>query len=150
MVIVGLPDTIWFPADALAALPDGRFSFLLFPVDRPELFDSVETDADGRVARLLVKSAQARSGWIWGAFKLPGRVLHELHALWDERARADVYVGTLVQAWLERGGEAWGVRTGERYVDVGTLHGYREALQLLSETERGETLRVESAAERRP
>src|SRR3712207_9385153 len=39
-VIVGLPDTIWFPADALAGLPDDRLSFLLFPVERPEFFDA--------------------------------------------------------------------------------------------------------------
>ena len=31
-----------------------------------------------------------------------------------------------------QGGEAVGVRAGERYVDVGTLHGYREAIGLLS------------------
>ncbi|HEX2094107.1 MAG TPA: hypothetical protein VHG28_17015 [Longimicrobiaceae bacterium] len=30
-------------------------------------------------------------------------------------------------------GEAWGVRTGEAYVDVGTLHGYREAIHVLEE-----------------
>src|SRR4051794_33240124 len=33
-VIVGLPDTIWFPRAALTALPDDRLSFLLFPVER--------------------------------------------------------------------------------------------------------------------
>ena len=148
-VVVGLPDTIWFPRDALAALPEERFSFLLFPVEKPELFDSVETDDEGRVLRLLVKSSDAVSGWIWGAFKLPGRVLWELHALWEARARADVYVGTLVQAWLEAGGEAWGVRAGERYVDVGTLGGYREALQLLSEAAPAAgSFRVETAARR--
>ena len=35
-VLLGLPDTVWFPEDALAALPDDRLSFLLFPVDAPE------------------------------------------------------------------------------------------------------------------
>ena len=34
-VLIGLPDTIWFPADALGALPDDRLSFLLFPVAAP-------------------------------------------------------------------------------------------------------------------
>lgn len=29
-VLIGLPDTIWFPADALCGLPAGKFSFLLF------------------------------------------------------------------------------------------------------------------------
>jgi hypothetical protein len=34
-VLVGLPDTIWFPEDGLRALPDDRLSFLLFPVKNP-------------------------------------------------------------------------------------------------------------------
>lgn len=130
-VIVGLPDTIWFPEDALRLLPDGRVSFLLFPVERPELFDAVETDEAGRVRRIEVKSAAAASRWIWGAFKLPGAALHGLHALWVERRRRDQFIGTLVNAWLDGGGEAQGVRAGESYVDVGTLHGYREAIGLL-------------------
>ncbi len=133
-VIVGLPDTIWFPVDAMADLADDRFSFLLFPVERPELFDAVETDRDGRVTHVHVKSDEASSGWIWGAMKMPGRVLHELHALWQRRDRTDVYVGTLVQAWIASGGEAWGVRAGRDYVDVGTLHGYRQAVHLLGGT----------------
>ena len=130
-VLVGLPDTVWFPADALCRLPGDRLAFLLFPVDRPELFDAVVTDGDGRVRAIQVKSADASSGWVWGAFRLPGRTLHALHALWVERERADEYIGTLVNAWLDRGGEAWGVRAGASYVDVGTVGGYREAMRLL-------------------
>src|SRR5215217_3911168 len=30
-IVVGLPDTIWFPEDGLSALPDDVLSFLLFP-----------------------------------------------------------------------------------------------------------------------
>jgi dTDP-glucose pyrophosphorylase len=131
-VLVGLPDTIWFPADALAALPDDRLSFLLFPVERPELFDAVVTGPDGEVEEVEVKHAGARSNWVWGAFKMPGRTLHELCRLWNEPGRGDEYFGTLVNAWLARGGRAWGVRAGESYVDTGTLGGYREAVALLS------------------
>ena len=136
-VVVGLPDTIWYPADALGDLPDEKFSFLLFPVGRPELFDAVDTTLEGRVRRILVKSpAMAGTpGWVWGAFKLPGRILHELYALWLRRDRRDEYIGSLVNAWIDAGGEAWGVRKGERYVDVGTLHGYRLASHLLDEAE---------------
>ena len=132
-VIVGLPDTIWFPADALQQLPDDRLSFLLFPVERPELFDAVDHDADGRVREVQVKSADARSRWVWGAFKMPGRTLHDLHGLWLERR--DEYMGTLVNAWMARGNAAWAVRAGESYVDVGTLNGYREAMRLLGDVE---------------
>ncbi|HEU4960458.1 MAG TPA: nucleotidyltransferase family protein [Sphingomonas sp.] len=130
-VLVGLPDTIWFPEDALGTLPDDRLSFLLFPVAEPRLFDAVVTDADGRVVEIQVKSAEARSHWIWGAFKMPGRVFHELHAFWRARPEPDEYVGTLVNAWLAEGGEAVAVRAGTSYVDVGTLDGYRAAMQLL-------------------
>ena len=131
-VVVGLPDTIWFPEDGLCALKDDAFSFLLFPVERPELFDAVVTDGRGRVREIQVKQRAPGSAWIWGAFKMPGVVLHELFQLWCERDRRDEYIGTLVNAYLARGGEARGVRAGHAYVDVGTLHGYREAMRLLS------------------
>jgi glucose-1-phosphate thymidylyltransferase len=134
-VLIGLPDTIWFPSTGFAALPDDVLSFLLFPVEQPELFDAVVTDAHGNVEEIQVKQREARSSWIWGAIKLPGRTLRELHALWLEPGRGDEYFGTLVNAFLARGGRAVGVRDGEAYVDVGTLHGYRHALRLL--TERG-------------
>jgi glucose-1-phosphate thymidylyltransferase len=131
-VIVGLPDTVWFPEDALAELPDDRLGFLLVPVERPDLFDAVVHDADGRIGEIRVKSADPGTNWIWGAFKMPGSVLHALHALWLRRGCRDEYIGTLVNAWIEDGGGAWAVRAGRSYVDVGTLHGYRAAIGLLS------------------
>jgi dTDP-glucose pyrophosphorylase len=134
-VAVGLPDTIWFPEDALAHLPDDRFSFLTFPVDEPRHFDAVVADEDGRIREIQVKVPNAESRWIWGAFKMPGRVFHELHALWLQREREDEYLGTLVNAWIAGGGEAWNAPLGTGYVDVGTLHGYREALRLLGSLE---------------
>lgn len=130
-VLIGLPDTIWFPEDGLVALPGAGLSFLLFPVDRPELFDAVVTDEDGRVREVQVKQQHASSRWIWGAAKMAGGTFHELHALWRARERQDQYLGTLVNAWLALGGAAIGVRAGHAYVDVGTLHGYREATRLL-------------------
>lgn len=132
-VAVGLPDTIWFPSAGLAALPKDRLAFLLFPVAHPELFDAVVMDAGGRVRTIEVKSRKPSSNWIWGAFRMPGKVFHGLHQLWLARDREDEYFGTLINAWLAQGGEAVGVRAGERYVDVGTLHGYRQAIALLSE-----------------
>jgi glucose-1-phosphate thymidylyltransferase len=133
-VLIGLPDTVWFPEDGFRRLPEDRLSFLLFPVERPELFDAVVTEGDGpegRVREIQVKTRLARSHWIWGAFRMPAAIFHQLHTLWIERDRGDAYIGTLVNAWIEGGGEARGIRAGESYVDVGTLNGYREALQLL-------------------
>jgi glucose-1-phosphate thymidylyltransferase len=131
VLTVGLPDTVWFPEDALRHLPDEGLSFLLFPVDRPELFDAVVADAAGNVREIQVKRADATSSWIWGAFKLTGAVFRELHELWVSREPHDEYFGTLVNAWLAQGGSAVGVRAGEAYVDVGTVHGYRQAVRLL-------------------
>jgi dTDP-glucose pyrophosphorylase len=131
-VLVGLPDTVWFPEDGFRHLPDGGLSFLLFPVERPELFDAVLTDDSGRVREIRVKQPDAGSPWIWGAFKLPGWQLAVLHDLWCRRGRADQYLGTLVNAYLADGGTARGVRAGAAYVDTGTLHGYREAVTLIA------------------
>jgi dTDP-glucose pyrophosphorylase len=131
-VVVGLPDTIWFPEDALSALPDDGLSFLLFPVDRPELFDAVVLDRLGCVQQIQVKRSDGASSWIWGAFKMADRTFHELHELWQARGQRDEYVGTLVNAWLDQGGVATGIRRGQSYVDVGTVRGYRDAVMLLS------------------
>jgi glucose-1-phosphate thymidylyltransferase len=130
-VLVGLPDTIWFPEDGFCRLPDDKLSFLLFPVEQPEFFDAVVLDQDDRVVEIQVKQQGAATKWIWGAFKMPGHVLHQLAALWHERDRRDEYIGTLVNAYLAAGGEAHGVRAGEAYVDVGTFNGYRTALRML-------------------
>jgi glucose-1-phosphate thymidylyltransferase len=132
-VLVGLPDTIWFPEDGYRALDGSTLSFLLFPVDHPEQFDAVVSDEQGRVREVQVKSREASSRWIWGGFRLPGRVLAELHALWLEREQRDAYVGTLVNEYIARGGEVTSVRAGVSYFDVGTLNGYRQAMRMLGE-----------------
>lgn len=134
-VAIGLPDTIWFPDHGLAALPDDELSFLLFPVERPEQFDAVMLAEDQlHVTEIRVKQADPGTNWIWGAFKMPGTVLHELHDLWRERNERDEYFGTLINAYLAAGGSALGIKAGEAYVDVGTLQGYRAAMLMLSET----------------
>lgn len=129
--LVGLPDTVWFPAEGLAMLGDDDLSFLCFPVDRPELFDAVVSDDAGVVREVRVKDPGVRTRWIWGAFKIRGRVLRELHALWEKRDPPDPYFGTLVSAWIAQGGRARAVRLGRAYVDAGTVEGWREAIKLL-------------------
>ena len=138
-VVVGLPDTVWFPEAALAELPE-MLSFLLFPVERPEFFDAVVMDKAGRIREIQVKQKNAACNWIWGAFKMPGRVLHDLKALWIARDRRDEYIGTLINAYLAAGGEAAGIKAGQAYVDVGTLNGYRAAINLLDTAASGEAM----------
>lgn len=141
-VAVGLPDTVWFPEDGLAALPDDSLSFLLFPVAHPEHFDAVLLDGEchgrpnrpkgERVREIRVKQSEPGTRWIWGAFKMPVRIFRELHALWLTREPRDEYIGTLVNAWLAQGGHAVGMKAGEIYMDVGTLDGYRTAMRVLT------------------
>ncbi len=128
-VCIGLPDTVWFPQGALRSLPDGVLSLLLFPVEHPERFDAVVTSPDNRVSEIQVKRESASTKWVWGALKMPGSVLAELYQIWLEAK--DEYLGTLINRYVARGGTAMGLKTGECYVDVGTLNGYREALRVL-------------------
>ena len=128
-VCIGLPDTIWFPENGLASLPEGALSLLLFPVEHPENFDAVMTNERGEVLEVQVKQPSPATNWVWGAMKMPGYVLNDLHELWIQRH--DEYFGTLINEYLARGGRACGIKAGESYVDVGTLNGYREALRVL-------------------
>jgi len=137
---VGLPDTIWFPAEGLLILPDNQFSFLLFPVEKPQLYDAVETDENNRVKYIHVKNLKSKEKWIWGAFKMPGSVLHDLYRLWCCNGKVDEYFGTLVNSYLDNGGTAFGYKTGSADVDVGTIGGYRDAMQMLLNTKQAGSL----------
>ena len=131
VVMIGLPDTIWFPQDGYLHLPDAVPSLLMFPVAQPQLFDVVLLDEKDRVTEVQVKVREPGSSWIWGAIKLPGHVFHALYRLWEKRGRVDVQVGTLVNAYIAEGGVVVGVRRGESYLDVGTASGYVDALRVL-------------------
>src|SRR5579871_6054947 len=68
-VLIGLPDTIWFPENAYrAALEDSSegVNLVLFPVLNPEVFDAVVCDDNGFVRRVEVKVPRPASHWIWG------------------------------------------------------------------------------------
>ena len=129
-VLIGLPDTVWFPLGGFTLLPRHELSFLLFPVAEPHRFDAVLT-VDGVVTEIQVKAEHPGTNWVWGAFRMPASTFRALNRLWCEPDRGDEYVGTLVNAYLRRGGRAVGVQAGERYYDVGTLDGYRAAIDAL-------------------
>lgn len=131
-VAIGLPDTVWFPEDGIARLPKNKLAFLLFPVSHPERFDSIVSDAQGNVIRIDVKDPNAESRWIWGAIRATGSILKDLFDLWSLPERHDEFIGTLVNSYIAAGGQAVSVRAGTAYVDVGTVHGYREAVRILN------------------
>jgi dTDP-glucose pyrophosphorylase len=135
-VLIGLPDTIWFPENAYARALDlapAEVNLLLFPVNDPTAFDAVVTDDQGYVREVQVKRADASSHWIWGAVTCTGAALHALRCLWEARHRADEYLGHLLNAYIAAGNAVRASYAGEHYMDVGTLAGYRAAQQFLEQ-----------------
>ncbi|HXB22455.1 MAG TPA: sugar phosphate nucleotidyltransferase [Candidatus Solibacter sp.] len=133
-VLIGLPDTIWFPENAyLPALDLGQadVNLVLFPVADPTIFDAVNCDELGNVQEVQVKTREARSHWIWGAVTARGESFHRLKLLWEARHRADEYLGDLLNAFIGAGNAVRGRYSGEVYMDVGTLEGYRNAQDYL-------------------
>ena len=122
-VLIGLPDTVWFPLDGFDKLPREKFSLLLFPVTQPERFDAVLLDDQSNVKGVQVKTRQAKTNWIWGGMKLPGSEFRELRALWDRRGKQDEYLGTLINAWIAEGRNVLGIKAGTSYLDVGSVEG---------------------------
>jgi len=133
-VLIGLPDTIWFPENAYlpALAPSGaECNLVLFPVDAPAAFDAVICDELGYVQKVQVKKKDAGSNWIWGAVTVRGEAFYRLKLLWESRHRTDNYLGELLNAFITAGNPVRGKFSGESYMDVGTLEGYRNAQDYL-------------------
>jgi glucose-1-phosphate thymidylyltransferase len=133
-VLIGLPDTIWFPEGAYLPaldLKDTDVNLVLFPVNNPSFFDAVVCDELGYVQEVQVKKPNPGTHWIWGAVVTTGECFYRLKLLWESRRCADEYLGDLVNAYLATGQVMRGVRSGKTYIDVGTLEGYRAAQDFL-------------------
>jgi glucose-1-phosphate thymidylyltransferase len=132
-VLIGLPDTIWFPENAYTPAIDagGDVNLVLFPVTDPAAFDAVVCDDEGKVEQVEVKQGDAHSCWIWGAVTTTGKAFHSLKLLWEARHREDEFLGHLLNAYIAAGNHVRATRCGEIYMDVGTLEGYRTAQDFL-------------------
>jgi dTDP-glucose pyrophosphorylase len=145
-VLLGLPDTIWFPENAYRlALEKDRLvdvNLICFPVTDPSQFDAVVSDEHGYVQQVEVKLRDAKSHWIWGAVTTTGTAFHALRLLWEARHREDEYLGHLLNAFIDAGNVVRATHVGEVYMDVGTLNGYHAAQDFLRELNRKEVRRV--------
>jgi glucose-1-phosphate thymidylyltransferase len=134
-VLLGLPDTIWFPENAYrTAIERDRtadVNLICFPVLDASQFDAVVSDEHGYVQEVEVKLADAHSHWIWGAVTTTGQAFHALKLLWESRHRADEYLGDLLNAFIEAGNIVRATHVGEVYMDVGTIKGYHTAQDFL-------------------
>jgi dTDP-glucose pyrophosphorylase len=132
-VLIGLPDTIWFPENAYRpALDTGdEVNLVLFPVLDPSMFDAVVCDEHGYVECVEVKVAKPRSHWVWGAVTATGAAFGALKLLWEARHREDEYLGSLLNASIAAGNVVRATASGEHYMDVGTIEGYHAAQDFL-------------------
>jgi glucose-1-phosphate thymidylyltransferase len=133
-VLIGLPDTIWFPENAYLPaldLEQADVNLVLFPVNNPTVFDAVVCDDLGFVREVQVKRKDAASHWVWGAVTARGESFHRLKLLWESRHRGDEYLGDLLNAFIAAGNVVKGRYSGEIYMDVGTMEGYRTAQDYL-------------------
>lgn len=128
-VLIGLPDTVWLPADAFAAGLRPQVHLITFPVAEPEHFDAVIPAEGDRVARVEVKRPGGRDRRVWGAITSPGEQFLALHRLWLARQRRDEFLGDLLNAWIAAGHPVTFDRQGTEYWDIGTPAGYARAWQ---------------------
>lgn len=139
-VLIGLPDTIWFPENAYRAALDridgAGVNLVCFPVLDPGAFDAVVSDDLGYVRKVEVKQKDAHSHWIWGAVTSTGEAFHDLKLLWEARHREDEYLGHLLNAYMDAGNIVRASHCGEKYMDVGTLEGYHAAQDFLRSLKR--------------
>lgn len=133
-VLVGLPDTIWFPENCYRlalAQASADVNLILFPVSNPAIFDAVVCDGQNFVEMVEVKQADAHSHWIWGGVMTTGEAFRSLKLLWESRHREDEYLGYLLNAYIKAGNPVRGHFVGETYMDVGTIGGYHAAQDFL-------------------
>ncbi|HLH08566.1 MAG TPA: sugar phosphate nucleotidyltransferase [Terriglobales bacterium] len=145
-VLIGLPDTIWFPENAYRASldlhEDANVNLVCFPVQDASAFDSVVADDTGYVKRVDVKIPNYQSLWIWGAVITTGDAFRDLKLLWESRHREDEFLGHLMNAYIEAGNSVRASHVGEVYMDVGTLPGYHAAQDFLRGLRRPEQRRA--------
>lgn len=146
MVAFGFPDIVFEPVDALGHLrahqeATGADVVLgLFPAERPEKMDMVDTDTTGRVRRVVIKPARTRlrDTWILAVWT-PAftEFLHERMAKGGGQAGRELYVGDLVQAAIDEGWRVDGLGIADgRYRDIGTPEDLAAATEPLPEVPR--------------
>jgi dTDP-glucose pyrophosphorylase len=133
-VLIGLPDTVWFPENAYCSAVEKQFAdvnLILFPVDNPSAFDAVVCNDQNFVCEVQVKAPNPLSCWVWGAITTTGAAFHRLRLLWESRHREDEYFGTLLNAYIDAGDSVRAHHVGETYIDAGTMEGYHRAQDFL-------------------
>jgi len=99
----GLPDTIWYPQDGFSQLDQFKQELVLglFDTGTPEKFDSVVTNARGRIQSVEVKVNHPLSKWTWAIGKLSVRVARELVQLEEKHQLGPGEFGRAVDLYAQ-------------------------------------------------
>ena len=129
IVLLGFPDSIWEPVDAYARVLElfhrgWAVALGLFQAADLGRYEPVVFDESGKVLRIEFKPERPSSTWIWGCAAVAVATLRGLEH--EEEP------GILFNSLSARGRVA-GVRFAETYVDMGTHHGLREAIDAVQD-----------------
>jgi glucose-1-phosphate thymidylyltransferase len=130
IVLLGFPDSIWEPSDGysriIELLDDGcEVALGLFQTNEPERCEVVtlrEAGAEsGLIAGIELRPPAPTSNLIWGCAAAPASVLRGLE---HEREPGEYFNRLCLKDAVA------GVWLSDRYVDIGTREGLREALAI--------------------
>ncbi|VAW79594.1 hypothetical protein MNBD_GAMMA14-2666 [hydrothermal vent metagenome] len=132
IVALGFPDMVFAPGDlfgqllAHRATTDADVVLGLFPANRPDKVDMVETNEEGEVKRIVVKPAHTDLQLTWGVAVWSSTFSHFMHEfLQSHRAIAaetpELFVGDIIQAAIEHGLNIQAIQVSRHpFLDIGT------------------------------
>jgi glucose-1-phosphate thymidylyltransferase len=141
-VALGFPDMILGPEDVFTPLLKHQYSsesdvvLGLFPADRPHKVDMVAVNNRNEVERIFIKPGYTELHHTWGvAVWTPTftEFMHQFLLLHQKTAAesAELFVGDVVQAAIDKGLRVHGVQVSEHpYVDIGTWDDLHRAMGL--------------------
>ena len=130
-VAIGFPDILFSPDDAYTRILDildeqnADVVLGLFPADKPEKVDMVESGPDQLVKNIIIKPQQTELTSTWGiAVWTPGftQFLHDyLRDLNTAPPDSELFIGHVIQAAIEQGLKVIAETVSESaYLDIGT------------------------------
>jgi glucose-1-phosphate thymidylyltransferase len=135
-VFMGMPDTLFRPADAFAQLRPfyererADLALVVCPTEEPTRLGPVMFDAAGRVREVMDKPAVAPHNNVWVVAMWGPAFTEFLHAQLAERPPSDgeVALGSIFQTGVERGLRVRALPFADGvYIDAGTMEGLQAA-----------------------
>lgn len=130
----GLPDTIWFPENAFESIINFRknssLTLGLFDSGKPESYDSVVIDENGKIKSVEVKVANPKSKWTWGIGIFKASIAPELIRLGESQNADYPLLGQAIHDY-SREGDAYALELQDSsYIDIGTPEDFARARKL--------------------